>query len=271
VPGRPDRIFDDGEKSVTIVAHSARTANDRAFLLLDALAALGPGPHRLRDVAAQAGLEPSTAHRILQSAIRVGTVSKTDRGRYSLVDRAGVPSTGATAEPPAPTPPVQKGAGSMLALSRRTRLLLAALQKTTGQTVLLYVPLMLDTPMRYCLAYFAPKHDELLGDAERQLTSDILFCAPLSVDAPGRVMLAGLVDARTADPAVTAIRANGYCFGPSPVAGWQTVTVPLRRYGHLAGAVCLTAPSPWMEANSGEALRELLRISAELAEKIEPL
>ncbi|MFG1603678.1 helix-turn-helix domain-containing protein [Actinoplanes sp. NPDC049265] len=256
---------------MTIVTPSAaRTANDRAFLLLDALAALGPGPHRLRDVATQAGLEPSTAHRILQSAIRVGTVSKADRGRYSLVDRTGESSTGAVE--PAPSSRLsQTGTGSMLALSRRTRLLLAALQKTTGQTVLLYVPLMLDTPMRYCLAYFAPKHDELLGDAERQLTSDILFCAPLSVDAPGRVMLAGLVESRVvADPAIAAIRAHGYAFGPSPVAGWQSVTVPLRRYGHLAGAVCITAPTRWMDAHRDETLRELLRISAELAEKIDP-
>lgn len=247
---------------------AARTANDRAFLLLDALAALGPGPHRLRDVASQAGLEPSTAHRILQSAIRVGTVSKTDRGRYSLVDRPAPDRPDRGGEP---SPLAQNGTGSMLALSRRTRLLLAALQKTTGQTVLLYVPLMLDTPMRYCLAYFAPKHDELLGDAERQLTSDILFCAPLSVDAPGRVMLAGLVDTRVTDPALAEIRAHGYCFGPSPVAGWQSVTVPLRRYGHLAGAVCITSPTRWMDDNRDATLRELLRISAELAEKIDPL
>ncbi|GLY94523.1 helix-turn-helix domain-containing protein [Actinoplanes sp. NBRC 103695] len=251
-----------------VTSTAARTANDRAFLLLDAMAALGPGPHRLRDVATQAGLEPSTAHRILQSAIRVGTVSKADRGRYSLVNRTGESSAGAV-EPGAPSLGAQTG--SMLALSRRTRLLLAALQRTTGQTVLLYVPLMLDTPMRYCLAYFAPKHDELLGDAERQLTSDILFCAPLSVDAPGRVMLAGLVDNRSVtDPAIAAIRAHGYAFGPSPVAGWQSVTVPLRRYGHLAGAVCITAPARWLDAHRDETLRELLRINAELAEKIDP-
>ncbi|MFJ6198170.1 helix-turn-helix domain-containing protein [Micromonospora sp. NPDC092111] len=256
---------------MTIAANSNRTANDRAFLLLDAMATLGPGPHRLRDLAAQAGLEPSTAHRILQSAIRVGTVSKTERGRYLLTSRTGGSDKAAAPEPPSPGPSVQNGTGSMLALSRRTRLLLAALQKTTGQTVLLYVPLMLDTPMRYCLAYFAPRHDELLGDAERQLTSDILFCAPLSVDAPGRVMLAGLADARAGDPAITAIRANGYAFGPSPVAGWQTVTAPLRRYGHLAGAVCVVSPASWMDAHRDDALRELLRITAELAEKIDPL
>ncbi|MEV4463709.1 helix-turn-helix domain-containing protein [Micromonospora echinofusca] len=255
---------------MTIAANSNRTANDRAFLLLDAMAALGPGPHRLRDLAAQAGLEPSTAHRILQSAIRVGTVSKTERGRYLLTSRAGGADHEVAPEP-SPGPSVQNGTGSMLALSRRTRLLLAALQKATGQTVLLYVPLMLDTPMRYCLAYFAPRRDELLGDAERQLTSDILFCAPLSVDAPGRVMLAGLADARAGDPGIAAIRGNGYSFGPSPVAGWQTVTAPLRRYGHLAGAVCVTSPASWMDGHRDEALRELLRSTAELAEKIEPL
>lgn len=242
---------------MAITAHPTRTASDRAFGLLDALAALGPGPHRLRDVAARAGLEPSTAHRILQAAIRVGTVARTQRGRYSLTGPSPAP-------PPAPAAPAPKGTSPMLALSRRTRILLAELQKATGQTVLLYVPLMLDIPMRYCLAYFAPREDELLIDAERQLTSDILFCAPLSVDAPGRVMLAYLTGERSEESGIRAIKG-----GPSPVAGWNTLTAPLRRFGHIAGAVCVTSKASWMGAHRDGTLKRLLNVSTTLSGNID--
>jgi DNA-binding IclR family transcriptional regulator len=235
---------------VTIDLHVARTSSDRVFELLDALASLGPGPHRLRDVAARAQLGASTTHRILQAAIRAGMVSKPQRGRYFL------------SAPPSPSPEPAIPARPPLAVSRRIRLGLAALQKATEQPVLLYVPLILDTPMRYCMAYFAPAQDELLSDAERLLVSDMVFCAPLTVDAPGRLILAHLSPERSSE------RARSYVYGPSPVAGWNTLAAPLRRYGQIAGVICVTARAPWMGRYSDHALHRLLRLARELGDEL---
>ncbi|BCJ67356.1 hypothetical protein GCM10009779_05750 [Polymorphospora rubra] len=240
---------------MTMGLEVTRTSNDRVFELLDALASLGPGPHRLRDVAAQARLGPSTAHRILAAAIRAGTVTKAQRGRYSLIRR----DQGAAAQEP--TVPVSLP----LALSRRIRLGLAALQESTGQPVLLYVPLILDPPMRYCLAYFAPEHDELLSDAERLLATDMVFCAPLTVDAPGRLILAHM--AGPTRPGGRARGGTGHTYGPSPVAGWHTLAVPLRRYGQIAGAICVTARAGWLDQHRDQTLDRLLRLTVELGDE----
>lgn len=239
---------------MTIDLHLARTSSDRVFELLDALASLGPGPHRLRDVAARAKLGASTTHRILQAAIRAGMVSKPQRGRYFL--------SAAPSAPPSVVPEPAVPARPPLAVSRRIRLGLAALQKATEQPVLLYVPLILDTPMRYCLAYFAPARDELLSDAERLLASDMVFCAPLTVDAPGRLILAHLSPERSSE------RSRSYVYGPSPVAGWNTLAAPLRRYGQIAGVICVTARSSWMGRHSDHALHRLLRLARELGDDL---
>jgi hypothetical protein len=252
IRGRLERVV-----SVTISAELVRTSTDRVFELLDALASLGPGPHRLRDVAARARLGPSTAHRILQAAIRAGTVSKEQRGQYALAERPD----------PAPAPQPPAAMGQPLAVSRRIRLGLAGLQRATGQPVLLYVPLILDPPMRYCLAYFAPEHDELISDAERLLATDMVFCAPLTADAPGRLILAHMT-AQTpggADPRARALAGAGHATGPSPVAGWDSLAVPLRRYGHIAGAVCITARTAWFDEHRDRALARLQRLVADLA------
>jgi IclR helix-turn-helix domain len=252
---------------VTIDLHAPPTANDRVFRLLHALVSLGPGPHRLRDVAAQAKLDTSTAHRILQAAIRAGTVCKAQRGRYSLAKPAE------PAPPPAPPPllpaaPEPAGlASSPLAGSLRIRLGLAALQKATEQPVLLYVPLILDTPVRYCLAYVAPQRDELLTDAERLLATDMVFCAPLTVDAPGRLIMAYMALERSMERARAIVDA-GYTYGPSPVAGWHTLAAPLCRFGQIAGAICVTARASWMARHRDEALARLLRLVRELGDEL---
>ncbi|GLK99192.1 helix-turn-helix domain-containing protein [Dactylosporangium matsuzakiense] len=262
---------------MTIGLELVRTSNDRVFELLDALASLGPGAHRLRDVAARARLATPTAHRILQAAIRAGTVSKARRGQYCLTARAGapdpqpVPSTPATisrhAAPDAPGP-----ASLSLAISRRIRIGLAALQKATGQPVLLYVPLFLDAPMRYCLAYFAPERDELLGDAERLLATDMVFCAPLTVDAAGRLIEAHMMGHRPdrAEQRERAILQAGYTYGPSPVAGWDTLAAPLRRYGHIAGAICIAARTGWLEEHRDRTVAQLRQLASELSDEIPP-
>jgi hypothetical protein len=221
-------------------------------------------------VAARAKLGTSTAHRILQAAIRAGTVSKAQRGLYSLT---GWNEPGA-APPGTPVPHTAQdatGPASLpLAISRRIRIGLAALQKASGQPVLLYVPLILDPPMRYCLAYFAPEHDELLSDAERLLATDMVFCAPLTVDAPGRLILAHMMTQAPGGPDNRGrpILRNGYTYGPSPVAGWDTLAAPLRRYGQIAGAICITARTAWFgEHRDGTAAR-LLRLATELGDEL---
>lgn len=269
---------------MTTDLHVARTSSDRVFELLDALASLGPGPHRLRDVAARAELGASTAHRILQAAIRAGRVSKAQRGRYLLTSPAGTGpvDTGAAEAGPADTGPTGTRvathrlpalpdrpepvgpASKPLAVSLRIRLGLAALQKATEQPVLLYVPLIVDIPVRYCLAYFAPKHDELLSDAERLMASDMVFCAPLTVDAPGKLIMAHM--RRGSSRAQPAVVGGEYAYSPSPVAGWNTLAVPLRRFGQIAGAICITAPASWMWRYRGHALNRLLRLTRELSD-----
>lgn len=250
---------------MTTDLHVARTSSDRVFGLLDALASLGPGPHRLRDVAARAELGASTAHRILQAAIRAGRVSKAQRGRYLLTSPQET-ITEPVDRPPAPPEP-EGPASKPLAVSLRIRLGLAALQKATDQPVLLYVPLILDVPMRYCLAYFAPKHDELLSDAERLLASDMVFCAPLTVDAPGRLIMAHMRSGTDGAKAPT-LDGGAYAYSPSPVAGWHTLAAPLRRYGQIAGTICVTARSSWMWRYRGQALHQLLRVARELSDEL---
>lgn len=262
---------------MTIGLELVRTSNDRVFELLDALASLGPGAHRLRDVAARARLATPTAHRILQAAIRAGTVSKAQRGQYSLTAGAGsggtepVRSAPATATRHAAQDPTGPGSLS-LAISRRIRIGLAALQKATGQPVLLYVPLILDPPMRYCLAYFAPERDELLGDAERLLATDMVFCAPLTVDAAGRLIQAHMMGhlPGRADQRGRAILRAGYTYGPSPVAGWDTLAAPLRRYGQIAGAICVTARTSWLQEHRDRTVGQLRQLASELGDEIPP-
>jgi DNA-binding IclR family transcriptional regulator len=249
---------------VTIDLHVERTSSDRVFELLDALASLGPGPHRLQDVAAHAKLGASTAHRILQAGIRAGRVSKAQRGQYLLTS----PHEARAAAPPPPPPPEPViPAGQPLAVSRRIRLGLAALQKATDQPVLLYVPLILDTPMRYCLAYLAPQRDELLSDAERLLAADMVFCAPLTVDAPGRLIMAHMAPQRSSERA-RAIVGAGYTYGPSPVAGWHTLAAPLRRFGQIAGVICITARASWMGLYRRHSLERLLSLARELGDEL---
>jgi DNA-binding IclR family transcriptional regulator len=227
--------------------------------LLGALTALGPGPQRLRDVAARAGLDPSTAHRILQAAIRTGAVSKTGHGRYSL--------TGPV-EPRAERADAGRMPSPMQAVSGRSRLALAALQEATEQTVLLYVPVLVDVPMRYCLAYLAAEPDEFGVDADRLLASDIVCCAPMSTDAPGRAILAHLPLTRSANARNRTGGGIGYTFGPSPVPGWWALTAPIHRYGHVAGAVCLTAQPSWLERHREVALKRLLSTAADLGREM---
>lgn len=253
---------------MTTDLRDARTASDRVFELLDALAALGPGPHRLRDVAARAELGASTAHRILQAAIRAGKVSKAQRGRYVLTGSAGTRAATHRPLPELPDRPEPVGPASKpLAVSLRIRLGLAALQKATEQPVLLYVPLIVDIPVRYCLAYFAPRHDELLRDAERLLASDMVFCAPLTVDAPGQLIMAHMRPERS-HARTRAGTEREYAFSPSPVAGWNTLAVPLRRFGQIAGAISITAPASWMWRYRGDALNQLLRLTRELSDEL---
>ncbi|GAA4690215.1 helix-turn-helix domain-containing protein [Phytohabitans rumicis] len=247
---------------MTIDLHVERTSSDRVFELLDALASLGPGPHRLQDVAAHAKLGASTAHRILQAGIRAGRVSKAQRGRYLLTSPAE-PRAATPAPPPEPVLP----ASQPLAVSRRIRLGLAALQKATEQPVLLYVPLILDTPMRYCLAYVPPRQDELLSDAERLLAADMVFCAPLTVDAPGRLIMAHMAPQRESVQA-RAIVGAGYTYGPSPVAGWNTLAAPLRRFGQIAGVICITARASWMGRYREHGLGRLLSLARELGDEL---
>lgn len=260
---------------MTIGLEVARTSNDRVFELLDALASLGPGAHRLRDVAARARLATPTAHRILQAAIRAGTVSKAQRGRYSLTVRNEPAAVQPAGVQPAPAPrhagQDAPGPASLpLAISRRIRIGLAALQKATGQPVLLYVPLILDPPMRYCLAYVAPERDELLGDAERLLATDMVFCAPLTVDAAGRLIQAHMMTQAPggADTLGRAILQAGYTYGPSPVAGWDTLAAPLRRYGQIAGAICVTARTSWLGEHRDRTVARLRLLASELGDEM---
>ncbi|MFF3256454.1 hypothetical protein ACFYWP_36985 [Actinacidiphila glaucinigra] len=66
--------------------------------------------------------------------------------------------------------------------------------------------------------------------------------APLSLDASGLIIRAFRGD-RRADPAVLAVREQGYVLGDAPVRGWRAVSAPLWSERWVAGSVTLLIPA----------------------------
>ncbi|MEU5426321.1 helix-turn-helix domain-containing protein [Streptomyces olivoreticuli] len=220
-----------------------KTAADRAFRILRALDTLGPGAHSLDTLTRLTGLARSTAHRILQSAVREGAVLQSGYGRYRLAQSFATPADG-----PFPNLPLSLA---------RVRFELAELRKRAGQASFLHVPVMLRPPLRVALS-----HDqEQGGDFETVMRSSdrayLLFRAPLRADAAGLVLLAHLPGAFPADPVLERIRVLGHARTPSALAGWDLVAAPVRR-----GTVCVAAVSLLVRRpeEPGQRKREALEV-----------
>ncbi|KPI23471.1 transcriptional regulator, IclR family [Actinobacteria bacterium OK074] len=236
------------------------TTYDRAFRLISAFTALGPGPQRLHDVASRAELLPSTTHRILQAGIRAGVFRKAGRGRY-LLEYSRVAPMG-TPDPVATIRSYRLGSS----IEGRAENILGALRRTTGQTVMLHVPILVGVPSRYCLAYLAPDPDSLMNDAERQVVSDVVLGAPLHADSQGEAMLAHLVPRAAADTRLRSIADARFTCGPSPVAGWVTVTSPVACGGRLVAAVTLAARRNWLARHRRPTVAQVMRAAAALGD-----
>lgn len=232
--------------------HSPRTAADRAFRLLRALGALGPGAHSLDALTRLTGLARSTAHRILQSAVREGAVLQRGYGQYQLAPSSATPPAGHLPHLPA----------SLESL----RAELAALRKRAGQAAFLHVPVMLRPPLRVSLCGSHEPGGELesaLADSDR---AGLLFRAPLHADAAGLVLLAHLPGGAPHDPVLERIRALGHARTPSALAGWDLVSAPVRRGGATVAAVSLLARRSGAPSSHKREAAEVMQVAARLCD-----
>ncbi|MER5363617.1 helix-turn-helix domain-containing protein, partial [Streptomyces sp. NPDC002785] len=202
-----------------------RTAADRAFRVLRALDSLGPGTHSLDTLTRLTKLARSTAHRILQSAVREGAVLQSGYGRYQLAPSAISPLTGPLADLPV----------SLETLDAE----LSALRSRAGEAALLHVPVMLRPPLRVSLCCCYDPGGELapvFADGDR---SGPLFRAPLYTDAAGLVLLARLLGAAPRDPVLRRIRDLNHARTPSVLPGWDLVAAPVQRGAATVASVSL--------------------------------
>ena len=209
-----------------------QTSIDRTFELLVAFAELGPGAHRLHDLAEHAGLQSPTAHRILQSGIRAGMVAKTGHGRYMLCRQKDVVDAYAAGEL------AMSDGYHSFPLSGRARRTLSALQAASGQTVMLQIPVLVETPARHCIVYLPAVPDHFMADARRQRVSDRVFHSPPPDDISGRAAT------ERQDPILRAIAVAGAAVGPSPASGWDVAAAAVP--GRTSVAVAIAARHEWM-------------------------
>ncbi|MFB9458008.1 helix-turn-helix domain-containing protein [Streptomyces antimycoticus] len=229
---------------------SPKTAADRAFRVLRTLDALGPGTHSLDTLTRLTGLARSTAHRILQSAVREGAVLQSGYGRYRLAPSAVSPVTG----------PLVNLPFSLETLHTE----LSALRSRAGDAALIHVPVMLRPPLRVSLCCCYDPGGELapsFADGDR---SGPLFRAPLYTDAAGLVLLARLPGVAPGDPVLRRIRDLNHARTPSALPGWDLVAAPVQRGAATVASVSLlvrrsTDPGPHRRA-AAEVMRTVARL-----------
>ncbi|MEU6959429.1 IclR family transcriptional regulator domain-containing protein [Streptomyces chrestomyceticus] len=224
----------------------------RAFQLQRAFATLDGDVQPLKALAATAGLDESTAYRILQAGKASGAFQQAGRGQYRLGPAAAE---------------VGMHAMMQVAADHGEAAVLAGLQAATGAFVWLYAltPAM-GVPRRVCVDY-------AIGDldtADLGMTVDevITVGRSLRTGASGRVILAHLppsMQARVfAEPApecagpgvlsddelrtsLNVIRQQGYALGDQEcLSGWASVAAPVMHGGSIFGAVLvLQAADTW--------------------------
>ncbi|WP_346768631.1 helix-turn-helix domain-containing protein [Streptomyces sp. DASNCL29] len=231
---------------------SPKTAADRAFRVLRVLDALGPGTHSLDTLTRLTGLARSTAHRILQSAVREGAVLQSGYGRYRLAPSAVSPVTGPLVNLPV----------SLETLHAE----LSAMRGRAGDAALIHVPVILRPPLRVslCCCYdSAGALARTLADGDR---SGPLFRAPLHTDAAGLVLLAWLPGAAPGDPTLRRIRDLNHARTPSALPGWDLVAAPVQRGAVTVASVSLLVRRSTDPGSHRRATAEVMRTAARLGQ-----
>ncbi|MFJ6771249.1 helix-turn-helix domain-containing protein [Kitasatospora sp. NPDC091257] len=236
--------------------HERNSSAERAYRVLQALIELGPGAHTLAEVMAHSGLTRSTAHRILQSGVRTHTFVQPTYGTYSIAH----PSvTGhrqdALTELPASSPAISEE--------------LAHLQRRTNQVVALHSHLLLGMPSRICVDIADGKRHDFAAALATSNAGPVLRRAPLHHDAAGLVMLASLDDLSAGNAVLRRIKIQGYARTPSPVAGWEMLSVPLWRGSVLVGSVSLLAPDAYWQRRAERLADATMDTAAALSRRLE--
>ncbi|MFJ2774810.1 helix-turn-helix domain-containing protein [Streptomyces sp. NPDC087300] len=211
------------EQSVSAVA--------RTLAVLRALHRLGPAPHPLATIAAEAELPSPTTHRYLRALVGEGAVERQGpHGHYAFVERPHLVSDFPLGMAGPPT--------GLSSTTVRTELI--TLQSRTGQIALAYAGVLVGRPMRVCAEKALGAHAQQLYTAP-SASLRALWSAPLEADASGWVILASLGDTAAARPPFHRIREDGYALGPSPVPDRDIIAAPIWRGSTVAGAVSLLA------------------------------
>ncbi|MFB8171414.1 IclR family transcriptional regulator [Kitasatospora purpeofusca] len=245
----------------------------RAFAVQQAFTRLPGDVHALRTIAAAAGLDDATTHRILQTGVTDGVFEQVGRGRYRLgtgTARAGVQ---AMAHSPG---------------SASTHGILEHLHRATGGLALLYVLSPFGGAKRLCTDYAIGDTDP--ADVGMTAEDVVSVSRSLRAGASGRVILAhlprpiqDLVLAEevppTAGPGVIrdndelaatfdGIRRLGFAVGRQEcMPGWDSVAAPVLWHDAVMGSVLMLKPSPEMPAD----LRPLIYHTLKAAESISAL
>lgn len=227
---------------------------DRLMRVQQAFVSLGPGAHRLSEIAKTAELDDSTTGRILTAGTYNNLFVRVDRGLYQLGTAVADLGLHALAE-------------DNLSGSETTQVL-QGLRKSTGDgLVFLYMRAPFGVAGRQCL-------DMAVGDSDLQelgmTPRDVLSVTrSLRTGASGRTILAYLpeeVQKKVADSPVPEeagpgvirdgdellhslidIRDQGYALGYQEcMAGWNSVAAPVIWDGAIWGAVLLLKPKDVM-------------------------
>jgi DNA-binding IclR family transcriptional regulator len=208
---------------------------DRSMTLLELLAG---GPRSLRSLAEASGLPRPTAHRLLVALEVHGLAGRTEDGAFRLGPRLTE---------------LALRAGDGLELGRIAIGVLGRLHEQTGESVQLYVR---SGDRRLCVA---------ARDAGAGLRDSVPVGAVLPLDAGsgGKVLLAWSDDADRFPAAdsgeLTAVRRRGWAASVAErEPGVASVSAPVRRDGHLLGAVCVSGPASRLGPSPGRRLAPLV-------------
>jgi len=209
----------------------------RGLEFLAKLGEMGPEPQSLHAIRAATNISKSSAHRILNAAMRTGFVEQPIYGLYQRTTNH--------MQPPEPQVPV---ASALPAISHTTSLELSTLQLRTQQIVLLHAPALIDNPQRLCAAVeYGVRLDFMAALDEDPTAAQAIREAPLHSDAAGLVLLAYADDGLPMSAQLRGIRAQGYTVTPSPLNGYDMCSVPVMRGTRAVAVVSLVARAVQMD------------------------
>ena len=247
---------------------------DRLMRVQQAFVSLGPGAHRLSEIAKTAELDDSTTGRMLTAGTYNSLFARVDRGLYQLGTAVADLGLHALAE-------------DNLSGSETRRVLQALRKSTSGGLVFLYMRAPFGVAGKQCLDFEVGDSDlQELEMTPRELLSTT---RSLRTDASGRTILAYLPEGvqqkvaaspvpEEAGPGViknqdefleslTGIRDQGYALGyQESTAGWNSIAAPVIWDGMIWGSVLLLKPMDIMPEAPQHYVYATIRAAARLSQ-----